>query len=106
MKDPSGRHFGRYWDGKQWTDHVISAETVPSIDPVNQPNGEAARTPVQEARTDPASTPERPGDWRRDPSGRHASRYWDGRRWTDHVMSAERVPSIDRLAQGSVEPPR
>jgi hypothetical protein len=36
MKDPSGRHFGRYWDGVRWTEHVISAETVPSIDPVNQ----------------------------------------------------------------------
>jgi hypothetical protein len=33
-KDPSGRHFGRYWDGQQWTEHVISAEKVQSIDPV------------------------------------------------------------------------
>lgn len=106
MKDPSGRHFGRYWDGKRWTDHVISPQTVPSVDPVNQPNGAAAPSAALEDRTGPASTPERPGSWKRDPSGRHASRYWDGRRWTDHVMSAERVPAIDRLPPGSVEPPR
>ena len=33
-KDPSSRHFGRYWDGQQWTEHVISAEKVQSIDPL------------------------------------------------------------------------
>lgn len=31
-KDPSGRHFGRWWDGSQWTEHVISAEKVQSVD--------------------------------------------------------------------------
>ena len=106
MKDPSGRHFGRYWDGEQWTDHVISAETVPGIDPVKGPNGEPDRIPGQGSRTEPASIPERPGSWRNDPSGRHASRYWDGGRWTEHVMSAERVPSVDPLPPRPVEPPR
>lgn len=33
-KDPSGRHFGRYWDGEAWTEHVISAEKIQGIDPV------------------------------------------------------------------------
>lgn len=33
-KDPSGRHFGRYWDGESWTEHVISAEKVQGIDAV------------------------------------------------------------------------
>jgi hypothetical protein len=33
MKDPSGRHFGRWWDSQQWTENVISAEKVQSIDP-------------------------------------------------------------------------
>lgn len=33
-KDPSGRHFGRYWDGEAWTEHVISAEKVRSVDPM------------------------------------------------------------------------
>lgn len=27
-KDPSGRHFGWWWDGSTWTEHVISAEKV------------------------------------------------------------------------------
>lgn len=93
MRDPSGRHFGRYWDGNQWTDHVISAETVPGVDPVEQP-GHAPR---------PASAGDRPGRWARDPYRRHASRYWDGGRWTEHVMSAARVPSTDPVPQRSVE---
>ena len=92
MRDPSGRHFGRYWDGEQWTDHVISAETVPSIDPVNRRNFESGRTDAQEDLTEPAPTGERLGRWERDPCGRHSSRYWDGRRWTEHVMSSERGP--------------
>jgi|GEM_PF-3777790 len=33
-RDPSGRHFGRYWDGDSWTEHVISAEKVQSVDPL------------------------------------------------------------------------
>lgn len=106
MRDPSGRHFGRYWDGKQWTDHVISAGTVPSIDPVNQLNGEAVPTPAREARTEPVSTPERPGGWKPDPAGRHFSRYWDGGRWTEHVMSAERVPTIDPVSRRNLQPDR
>jgi hypothetical protein len=32
-KDPTGRHFGRYWDGSAWTDHVVNAEKVTSTDP-------------------------------------------------------------------------
>ena len=53
-KDPSGRHFGRYWDGKQWTEHVISAERVQSIDPV-QPGNTAPQPPAQ-VPTAPAPT--------------------------------------------------
>lgn len=33
-KDPSGRHFGRYWNGSQWTEHVISAEKTQGVDPL------------------------------------------------------------------------
>ena len=98
MRDPSGRHFGRYWDGKRWTDHVISAETVPTIDPLLQGNHERERTLPS------PSIQERRGSWESDPSGRHSSRYWDGRQWTEHVMSAERVPGIDVL-QGRPAPP-
>lgn len=106
MKDPFGRHFGRYWDGERWTDHVISAETVPSIDPVQQGNLHPEPTRSSEHRTEPGSGQGGPGSWEPDPSGRHSSRYWDGRRWTEHVMSAERVPSIDPVPEGRVAPHR
>lgn len=33
-KDPTGRHYGRYWDGQAWTANVISAEKVQSLDPL------------------------------------------------------------------------
>jgi hypothetical protein len=36
-KDPTGRHFGRYWDGDGWTEHVVSAEKVTSVDPMEAP---------------------------------------------------------------------
>ena len=105
MRDPSGRHFGRYWDGKQWTDHVISATTVPSIDRMDR-SPEPGRAQAQESRTAPASTQKRLGSWKSDPSGRHFSRYWDGERWTEHVMSAQRVPTIDPVPRTNLEPDR
>ncbi len=43
---------------------------------------------------------ERPAGWKRDPSGRHYGRWWDGSRWTEHVISAERIQSVDPLPQG------
>lgn len=72
---------------------MISADTVPGIDPVDRP-GDAPG---------PAPAGDRPGRWARDPHRRHASRYWDGGRWTEHVMSAARVPSTDPIPQRSVE---
>lgn len=33
-KDPSGRHFGRWWDGEKWTENVISSEKVVGVDPL------------------------------------------------------------------------
>lgn len=33
-KDPTGRNFGRWWDGQGWTEIVISAEKVQGVDPM------------------------------------------------------------------------
>ena len=104
MTDPWGRHFGRYWDGRQWTDHVISAETVPSIDTAGERDREPERVPMKDNPTGPASARELAAGWMKDPSGRHSSRYWDGWRWTEHVMSAKRVPGIDPAPQPNADP--
>lgn len=40
---------------------------------------------------------QRPAGWKKDPSGRHFGRWWDGSTWTEHVMSAEKVQSVDQL---------
>ncbi len=31
-------------------------------------------------------------DWHPDPTGRHATRYWDGQRWTDRVSDVTSDP--------------
>ena len=36
------------------------------------------------------------GAWQPDPSGRHETRWWDGRRWTEHVSDAGTV-SVDPI---------
>lgn len=51
---------------------------------------------------DPTTNDPRPAGWRKDPSGRHFGRYWDGQGWTDHVISAEKVQSVDPLAEQSL----
>jgi len=42
----------------------------------------------------------RAAGWKRDPSRRFAGRYWDGERWTDHVVSAGHVVSVDVIGDG------
>lgn len=42
----------------------------------------------------PPPPPPLPPGWLPDASGRHESRYWDGRRWTEHVSDGG-VQSID-----------
>lgn len=50
-----------------------------------------------EPATDGSPDPELPpADWYADPRGRHDLRYWDGRRWTDHVATDGRQ-SVDPL---------
>jgi len=50
--DPSGRHELRYWDGTQWTEHVVDRGEQ-STDPVDAPAPDTAErvTPVAEQAT-------------------------------------------------------
>ena len=57
QKDPSCRHYGRWWDGSQWTEHVISAEKVQSVDSL-PPGPESAIFP--EGAPPPPAAPNRP----------------------------------------------
>lgn len=71
--DPLGRHEGRYWDGRAWTEHVTShghQGIDPPVDTTSVP------TPIQA-----------PADWYPDPFGHHERRYWDATHWTEHVSS-------------------
>ena len=56
-RDPSGRFAGRYWDGADWTEHVVSADRTRSLDPMSggpptipppQPSAPAVPPPVVE----------------------------------------------------------
>jgi hypothetical protein len=40
------------------------------------------------------------GDWRPDPTRRHTARYWDGARWTIHVVDTGEVFQDDPYAWG------
>jgi hypothetical protein len=43
----------------------------------------------------PGAAPVGPS-WQRDPTGRHAQRYWDGQQWTAHVANGS-ATAIDPL---------
>jgi hypothetical protein len=70
-KDPTGRNFGRYWDGTQWTEHVISAEQVQSVDPMSEPSlfPDAPPAPAQAAPTHRGPTPTEPSGKRQKDGG-------------------------------------
>jgi hypothetical protein len=55
-KDPSGRHFGRWWDGQQWTENVISAAKVQGLDPL-PPRAEPSIFDDSSQPPPPPSTP-------------------------------------------------
>lgn len=40
------------------------------------------------AASTPVPPPASPARWAPDPSGRHEQRWWDGIRWTEHVLDA------------------
>lgn len=52
-RDPSGRHYGRWWDGEGWTENVISAEKVQSVDPLQPRPPETISAPPPPPRPDP-----------------------------------------------------
>lgn len=58
-RDPWRRYAGRYWDGQQWTEHVVSAEQVRELDPIPQrvldalPESERPRAAVPPGRSAP-----------------------------------------------------
>ena len=70
-RDPSGRFAGRYWDGADWTEHVVSPDRTRTLDPLSgeeapapqpspvAPSGQSGRLPV----AGPAGQPTKRGGW-------------------------------------------
>lgn len=75
--DPFARHERRYWDGRQWTEHV-STQSRQQVDP-----------PIERAPVQAHSSSQPTAAWFPDPFARHERRYWDGHRWTEHVVTRE-----------------
>jgi uncharacterized protein YxjI len=50
----------------------------------------------------PTAPPEHPAGWHPDPFGRHESRWWDGSRWTEHVVSYGRQAVDQPIGGGHV----
>jgi len=71
--DPAGAGQ-RYWDGKEWTEQVVS-----------EPTGNA------------------PAGWYSDPGGQ-GERYWDGASWTDKVAPAQLPASAAPQAPATPPP--
>ena len=94
--DPSQRYDLRYWDGAEWTSHVMKAG-VQSVDPPTAMPTGAAATPTKP----PANSP--PPGWHADPAQRHELRYWDGTDWTEHVTDGG-VASIDPPVASPINP--
>lgn len=62
-KDPTGRHYGRWWDGSQWTHNVISAEKVQSVDQL-ETDAVFQDAPPAPGSQAPASRPAQPAVYR------------------------------------------
>ncbi len=54
----------------------------------------ATTAPAMPPPRPPAAPPSTPPGWHADPYTRHERRYWDGVRWTEHVVDAD-VTSVD-----------
>ena len=57
----------------------------------NQSGNPAVPGPTLASSPPPPVLP--PASWQQDPTGRYASRYWDGTRWTDHVSDGSATTS-------------
>jgi hypothetical protein len=73
--DPRGQGSLRYWDGTNWTDHVVTHAPI-------------AATPIPTTKNANAQ-------WFPDPTGRFEFRYWNGTKWTRDV-STNGQTSVDR----------
>lgn len=45
-----------------------------------------------------------PAAWHNDPYGRFAKRYWDGNRWTEHVVTGDGRQQVDPMGTSTVVP--
>jgi hypothetical protein len=64
---------------------------------VSRPRLDIRRQARRQPLADQGTGRERPAGWKRDPTGRHFGRYWDGQQWTAYVVSPEKVQSLDPL---------
>lgn len=71
--DPFGRFERRYWDGTQWTAHVVTGGSQ-GIDP-----------PVDTSAARILAGGLHPPGWYPDPVGVAGRRYWNGTHWTGHI---------------------
>ncbi|MFM8265132.1 MAG: DUF2510 domain-containing protein [Acidimicrobiia bacterium] len=75
-----------------------TAVTAPTTTTIVEPAGWASNDPTPAGLaetvvvpTAEATTPSVPANWYKDPTGRFDYRYWDGKKWTDHVSRAGKV---------------
>jgi hypothetical protein len=62
---------------------------------VSTTSGPRILTLMFKRQTVSLAAPDGPPEWFGDPLGRHHRRYWDGLRWTEHVLAIDSTASID-----------
>ncbi len=77
----------KHTEARQFAAHVTSLGMMtPAVPTVVQAAPQYQPAPQQPQRPSPPRQPQ--GRWAADPSGRFAKRWYDGKRWTEHVEDA------------------
>ena len=85
--------IGPRWMVGRVLSRLGSAATA-APEPMPRPTASAAPGPRPAAPAMPP--PATPPGWYPDPERRFDTRYWNGDRWTEHVMARDGRPAIDR----------
>ncbi len=99
--DPSGKFKKRYFNGKEWTDEVLSTNS-PREDNTTNALSRNTVSQMQDWRLPlNADGSLKSSGYYWDPSGRFKKRYFDGKSWTQNVLPRKDSPDIQLTTDGS-----
>lgn len=90
-KGPKSQKLGKKYGTLVNMHSDSTPDAAVALDDQGEPVSTPAPPPMRPAPLPPGS----PAAWMPDPTGRHEHRYWDGTRWTEHVVTADEQ-SVDQ----------